>query len=298
MSKAALLGSEVLLVVGFFSSSVARRFKGHHLHGPTVIRRALCGIRAGITYQYVLNQIVVEGRARCEARSRRASRVADAVTEDYVPGDGGCGAAARNRTGITQGAGLRVDGIHLIHARIFGQIQFNPRGTRGQIDCDRIGAALDRLRVIDAAAGASGRGQLGSHLGECVSLRVRNGRWRCVRVEVECHQNQVTRDRAAGEGQRERLGSTWSCAGGHLQKRESNGRVNGKGQSDRARPCGISRTQCHRRRSRRGGRPRDQTGRSVNRQSRRYTGRPETRGVVVRGDLIRECTADRSARRA
>jgi len=60
------------------------RFECDHLHRPTVIRGALRRIGTGVASEHVLNQIVVKLRARSEAGTRCASRVADAVTDALV----------------------------------------------------------------------------------------------------------------------------------------------------------------------------------------------------------------------
>jgi len=105
-------------------------FERHHLHRPAVGRGAGSCVVARISRQLILNQIGVEVRARREARTRRAGRVADAVAVDHVTGRGRRDVAARDRTGVARGTCLGIDGVRLIYARIFGKIKFNPGGVR------------------------------------------------------------------------------------------------------------------------------------------------------------------------
>jgi hypothetical protein len=92
----------------------------NHLHRPTVIRRGGRCIGAPVASQLVLNEIAVEGRTGSKARTHRAGRVGNAVTVDHVASHGRRGVAARDRASAARGTRLGINGIRLIHPRVFG----------------------------------------------------------------------------------------------------------------------------------------------------------------------------------
>src|SRR5580698_1201122 len=98
-----------------------------------------------------------------KARTRRAVPIAHTETVDGVSGHSGRGVAARNRTGCTRSTRLGIDGVRLIHAGVFREIELKPGRSPRQINLDGIGATLDVHRIVDTAAGSSGRGQLVSN---------------------------------------------------------------------------------------------------------------------------------------
>lgn len=100
--------------------------------------------------------------------------VRGAVAVDHIADNRRRYIAAGNRTGITDSTCLRIDWVALIHAGIFGEINFEHAGVGRKSDRDRVRTALDVLGVIDSAAVAGRRIQLSSNLLEGVALGIGN----------------------------------------------------------------------------------------------------------------------------